>query len=417
MSRKVLVLVLIPILAVAFWAGGVYGRARHPPIRVGVLHSLTGTMAMSEKSVAQATLMALEEINERGGPLDRPLDPVVLDGASDPAAFARGAERLITRDRVATVFGCWTSASRKTVRPVFERHDHLLVYPVQYEGLEQSPNIIYTGAAPNQQIVPAVKWAFDHLGRRFFLAGSDYVFPRTANAIIKDQVSALRGAVAGEEYLPLGSKDVSGLVARIRAAKPDVIFNTINGDSNVAFFRALRAAGITPDRIPTMSFSIAEDELRGMDPRETAGDYATWNYFQSLPGDANRRFVERFRHKYGADRVTDDPVEAAYFGVHLWAQAVEDAGSDDPRAIRRAIRRQSFRAPEGIVYVDPENGHTWKSVRVGRIRADGQFDVVWSSDKPVRPVPYPIFRSRPEWDAFLDDLYRGWGGQWAKPGR
>jgi urea transport system substrate-binding protein len=406
-------------VAAALVAAGWYWAFRPgaaAPIVVGVLHSLTGSMAASEAPVVDGVLLAIEELNEAGGVLGRPVRPIVVDGRSDAETFAREAEGLITRQRVVTVFGCWTSASRKTVKPVFERHQHLLVYPVQYEGLEDSPSIVYTGAAPNQQLIPAIKWSFDRLGQRFFLVGSDYVFPRTANAIIRDQVTALGGAVVGEAYLPLGSHDVGPVVAAIRAAGPQVILNTINGDTNVAFFRALRAAGITPASVPTMSFSFAEPELRRLPAREMAGDYATLNYFQSVDREQNRRFVERYRRRYGADRVTSDPIEAGYFGVHLWAQAVADAGVAEVGAIRKAIKRQSYDAPGGVVYVEPENQHTWKIVRIGKIRADGQFDVVWSSEKPIRPVPYPIYRSREEWTAFLDGLYRGWGGAWGGRG-
>jgi urea transport system substrate-binding protein len=410
---------LLLFLTVALVAGGWYWALRPDaarPMVVGVLHSLTGSMAASEAPVVDGVLLAIEELNEAGGVLGRPVRPVVVDGRSDAETFAREAERLIARERVVTVFGCWTSASRKTVKPVFERHDHLLVYPVQYEGLEDSPNIVYTGAAPNQQLIPAIKWSFDHLGQRFFLVGSDYVFPRTANAIIRDQVTALGGAVVGEAYLPLGSQDVGAVVAAIQTARPRVILNTINGDTNVAFFRALRAAGITPAGVPTMSFSFAEPELRRLPAREMAGDYATLNYFQSVDREQNRRFVERYRRRYGADRVTSDPIEAGYFGVHLWAQAVEDAGVAEVGAIRKAIKRQSYDAPGGVVYVEPENQHTWKVVRIGKIREDGQFDVVWTSEKPIRPVPYPIYRSREEWTVFLDGLYRGWGGAWGGRG-
>ncbi len=386
------------------------------PVRIGILHSMSGTMAISERSVAESTLLAVEEINQNGGLLGRKIEAVVADGASDPQTFAVEAERLIVEEKVCTLFGCWTSASRKTVRPVLEKYDHLLFYPVQYEGLEKSPNIVYTGAAPNQQIIPAVKWSFDHLGKKFFLAGSDYVFPRTANAIIKAQVAVLRGEIAGEEYLLLGSRNVSGIVQRIVETQPDVILNTINGDSNVAFFRELRKAGITPDKIPTVSFSIAEDELRSFAVQHMAGDYAAWNYFQSIQSPENQRFVRSFRKKYGANRVTDDPMEAAYFGVYLWAQAVEDAGTDDLAAIRRGIKDQSMNAPEGIVYIDGDTQHTWKSVRIGKIRGDGQFEIVWNSEKPVRPVPYPLFRSRANWDLLLMNLYSGWGKKWANPG-
>jgi len=390
--------------------------AKREPIRVGVLHSLSGTMEISEKSVADATLLAIDEINDQGGLLDRKIESVVADGKSDWPTFASEAERLITQEKVCAIFGCWTSASRKTVKPVIEKHDHLLFYPVQYEGLEQCPNIVYTGAAPNQQIIPAVRWCFEKLGRKFFLVGSDYVFPRTANEIIRDQLRSLHGEIVGEEYILLGSNEVQGVVQSIIAAQPDVILNTINGDTNEAFFRELRAAGITPEKIPTMSFSIAENELRTLGLETMVGDYASWNYFQSVDRDANKQFVRRFQEKYGADRVTDDPMEAAYVAVHLWAQAVYEAGTDDAREVRKAVTNQRFEAPEGTVYVDPRNNHLWKTVRIGKVTKDGQFTVEWMSERPVRPDPFPGYRTESEWQDFLDGLYAGWGESWANPG-
>jgi urea transport system substrate-binding protein len=372
-------------------------------------------MAISETSVRDATLLAIEEINAAGGVLGRQIEPVVADGRSNWPVFALEAERLITSEHVAVVFGCWTSASRKIVKPVFERHNSLLFYPVQYEGLEQSPNIVYTGAAPNQQIIPAVKWSFDHLGKRFFLVGSDYVFPRMANAIIKAQVAALGGTIVGEEYLTLGSLSAEKIANKILQAQPEVILNTINGDSNTAFFDALRESGISPERIPTVSFSIAEPELLHMDAGAVAGNYAAWNYFQSVESLENRRFVAAFRARFGADRVTGDPMEAAYVGVHLWARAVAAAGTTEVFAVRKALQSQSFPAPHGIISIDPNTQHTWKTVRVGRIRTDGQFDIVWSSEKPIRPQPYPALRPLAEWTAFLQQLQKGWGGAWARP--
>jgi len=415
MNKKLILIILIALAVLQGCSNNPFQQAG--TIKVGVLHSLTGTMAISEASVVDATLMAIDEINAQGGIAGRKIEAVVVDGQSDWAIFASEAERLITEESVSVIFGCWTSACRKTVAPVFEKYDHLLFYPIQYEGLEQSPNIIYTGAAPNQQIIPAVKWSFDNLGKRFFLVGSDYVFPRTANAIIKDQIAALHGEIVGEEYILLGSTDVQGMVEKISMTQPDVILNTINGDSNVVFFEALRSAGITSDDIPTMSFSIAEDELRSMESSALAGNYASWNYFQSIDSETNLAFVNRFKEKYGADRVTDDPIEAGYFGVYLWAQAVEAAGTDNPQAVRRAVWRQSFAAPGGIVYIDPDTQHTWKTVRIGQIRADGQFDVVWSSEHPIRPVPFPLYRSFSQWDRFLQTMYSGWGRSWSNPGK
>lgn len=412
---KALAILLAAVVAVT--AACSNGRTASDTINVGVLHSLTGTMAISEKSVRDATLMAIDEINEKGGVLGKTIRPFVMDGKSDWPTFAAEAENLISRDKVSVVFGCWTSASRRMVKPIFEKHHHLLFYPVQYEGLEQSPNIVYTGAAPNQQIIPAVKWAFDKGWKKPFLVASDYVFPRAANAIIKAQVAALRGTVVGEEYILLGSSDVAAAVARIIETRPNVIFNTINGDTNVAFFNALRAAGITPDKVPTISFSIAEDELRSMDPRTMAGDFAVWNYFQSMSTPDNAAFVTRFKQKYGQERVTDDPIEAAYFGVYLWAQAVRDAGTDEVGAVRKALANQTFAAPEGLVTIDSDNQHTWKPVSVGRIKSDGQFEIVWTSANPVRPVPFPIYKTQVEWQTFLETLYAGWGNSWANPGK
>lgn len=387
------------------------------PIKVGILQSLSGTIAAGGSAVVDATLLAIEEINSQGGLLGRRVEPIVVDGQANDGRFPELAEQLISQDRVATIFGCWTSASRKSVLPVVEKHQHLLVYPLQYEGLEQSPNVIYTGAAPNQQILPALLYVTGILRkRRPFLIGSDYVFPRAANAIIRD---ALRSEpdvqVVGEEYIPLGSSELHEVVAKIRDSQPDVILNTINGDSNAEFFRELRAAGFGPDKLPTVSFSVGENELRGSNTRDLLGDYAAWNYFQSVDRPENASFVARFRAKYGPQRPICDPMESGYIGVKLWAQGVAKAGSIDPQTIRQAMLDQRLEAPEGKVRVDAETGHLWKVVRLGRVTPEGQFDIVWSSEAPVRPEPFPATRSRAEWAAFLADLYRGWGNRWEAP--
>jgi urea transport system substrate-binding protein len=414
-KRKNLVKLALGI-ALAALALGLFTTSYHKPIKVGILHSLTGTMAISETAVVDAELMAIDEINAAGGLLGRQIQPVVADGASDPAIFVSEAERLIQSEAVSTIFGCWTSACRRTLRPVIEANDHLLFYPVQYEGLEQSPNIVYLGAAPNQQIIPTVEWAFRTDRKRLFLVGSDYVFPRVANAIIHDYVEKWRGEIVGERYLLLGSYEVDDIVAEIVEQRPDVILNTINGDSNIAFFRALRAAGITPEDILTISFSISENELVSIDPDLVAGDVASWNYFQSLDEDHNLTFVTNFRARYGEDRVIGDPMVAAYEGIHLWARAVEAAGSADVNEIRAKVGNIGFHGPGGMAFIDAENQHLWKKVRIGRIRDDGQFDIIWSSDIPIRPDPYPALRTRAAWDAFLTELYDGWGERWANPG-
>jgi urea transport system substrate-binding protein len=403
--------------AIALVAAVALVRLRHrEPIRVGVLHSLTGTMAISERSLVNAVTLAAEEINASGGLLDRRIELVLADGRSEPRIFAREAQRLLADRKVAAIFGCWTSASRKTVRPVVEKNRSLLFYPVQFEGLELSPNIIYTGAAANQQIVPAVRWCVDHLGRRAFLLGSDYVYPRAANAIARDYIVLSGAEVVAEQYVPLGARDFNEAVAAIRASRPDFILNTLNGDSNVALFEALRTAGITSRDVPVMSLSVGEDELRRVDLAAAAGNYAAWSYFQSIDTPANREFVRKFRKRFGSERVTDDAIATAYSSVHLWAQAVQRAKSSDPREVLEALRDdQSVQTPAGLMFLDPTMQYAWRPVRIGRIRRDGQFDVVWSSHGPVRPQAYPLTRTVDQWERFLAHWQAVWGGEWKRP--
>jgi urea transport system substrate-binding protein len=390
-------------------------QPRSAELRVGILHSLSGTMAWTEAPVVDATLLALEEINDRGGVLGQEVLPVVVDGQSDEAVFARHAEKLIAAEDVCTIFGCWTSASRKSVLPIVEKKDHLLVYPTRYEGMEQCPNIFYTGAAPNQQIVPAVQWAYGFLRKkRFFLVGWNSVYSRAVNAIIRDEVEGLGGEIVGEEYVLPDSTELTRVVRTIAKSKPDVIFNSLVGEMNLFYTRLLRAAGITPAKVPTVYFSIGEIELLSLSTKETLGDYAAWNYFQSIDRPENRLFVEKFRHRYGRQRVTADPMEAAYLGVHLWAQAVEEARTTNTPAIRQALRTQKFDAPGGPVRIDSENQHTWKTVRLGKIVEGGQFEIVWSSENPIRPEPYPSSRPVAAWNEFLTGLHREWDGHWTK---
>lgn len=287
-------------------------------------------------------------------------------------------------------------------------------YPVQYEGIEASKNIIYTGASPNQQIVPSIFWAFKNLGTKFFLVGSDYVFPRVANTIIKAQVASLGGKIVGEEYIPLGGQDVIKIIEKIQQAKPDVILNTINGDTNIVFFKELRKCGITPSKIQTISFSISENELLHLDLQDMIGDYAAWNYFQSINSPTNAKFLVNVKKLYPTRTTVSDPMEAAYFGVYLWARAATEARSVDPKEVRRVIGSQSFPAPEGTIYIDPENNHTWKFVRIGKIRFDGQISIVWDSEKQIKPEPFLSFKNKDEWERLLKDLYEGWGKKWAK---
>ena len=387
------------------------------PIVVGILHSQTGPMAASEQAMIDAEVLALEEINRSGGLLGRPVRWVIADGASDWPTFARQAERLIRQEQAVVIFGCLTSASRKAVLPVVEANQHLLIYPMAYEGLEQSPNVFYTGASPNQQIIPAVQWCHETLSaRRFFLVGTDYIWPHCVNEIIKDQLTSLGVELVGEAYLPFAATSCDDVARQIVAAKPDIILSSVTGANALPFARAVRVAGLEPATTPLVTFALGENELQAGGAADLAGHYAAWNYFQSLERPENSRFVRAFQQRYGANRTTSDPLVAAYNSVHFWAQAVREAETADVVLVRAALRHQSLDAPEGIIAIDPETQHTWRPVFIGRIRADGQVDVVWSSRTAVRPMPFPISRSRSDWEQFVSDLARGWGGAWANPG-
>ncbi|MEA5515979.1 urea ABC transporter substrate-binding protein [Nodularia sp. UHCC 0506] len=377
-------------------------------IKVGILHSLSGTMAISEKSVVDAEQLAIKEINSAGGVLGKQIQAIVEDGASNWDTFREKATKLIDQDQTSVIFGCWTSASRKNVKPVFESKDHMLWYPVQYEGQECSKNIFYTGAAPNQQIEPSVDWMLKNKGKEFFLVGSDYVFPRTANTIIKAQLEALGGKAVGEDYLPLGNVEVTPIISKIRQALPNggVIYNTLNGDSNVAFFKQLKGAGLTPEKYPSMSVSIAEEEVKAIGVEYLQGHYAAWNYFQTVDTPANKKFVEAFKNEYGADRVINDPMEAAYIAVYLWKQAVETAGTTDLAKVRAAAYGQTLDAPEGQVTMNA-NHHLSKIVRIGQVRQDGLFDIVYATPAPVEPIP---------WNQFVKET-QGFGCDWSDPAK
>ncbi|SBO44191.1 Urea ABC transporter, periplasmic urea-binding protein (modular protein) [Cyanobium sp. NIES-981] len=378
-------------------------------VKVGILHSRSGTMAISENTVAEAELMAIDEINAKGGiTIDGKklkIVPVEEDGASDWPTFAEKAKKLIDQDQVAVVFGGWTSASRKAMLPVFEAKDHFLFYPIQYEGQECSKNIFYSGAAPNQQAEPAVDWLLKNKGKDFFLVGSDYVYPRTANTIMKEQLKAMGGTVVGEDYLPLGNTEVAPIIAKIKQALPNggVIVNTLNGDSNVAFFKQMKAAGITPaNGYSIMSFSIAEEEVAAIGPEYLEGTFAAWNFFQSLDTPASKEFTENFKKKYGDNRVTNDPAESAYMMVYLWAAAAEKANSVDDNKVREALIGVSFDAPQGTVTVQP-NHHVEKRVLIGEVQKDGMFKIV--EDKGViKPIAWNQFV--PETKGFTCDWTR-----------
>ncbi len=371
-----------------------------PPIRIGVLHSLTGTMATSEMPLVDAVRLAIEEINAAGGLLGRPVEMVVADGKSDDKIFAAEAERLIATEKVSALFACWTSSCRKAVKPVVEKHHHLMFYPLQYEGLERSSNIYYLGSAPNQQIIPGTLWAFDMLGKRVYLLGSDYIFPRAANLIIKGLAKAGEANIMAERYLPLDAADFNAVIAELKALKPDIVLNTLNGDSNLHFFHALKEAGL--GKLPVMSFSVEENLLQMLGKEAFHPEhYATWSYFMSQPGEANQHFVAAFKKRYGAERVTSDPMVAAYAGTVMWAHEVQDNQTDDTRVIRAALSDESLAAPSGILAMDIATRHLWKPARIGKVRADGQFEIVWESRELIRPDPFSELHQMAEWQGLL----------------
>ena len=356
-------------------------------VKLGLLNSTSGPMAISEQTVRDSLLLAVDEINADGGILDKKIEVVEEDGQSEPTVFAEKINKLLTQDEVAAVFGGWTSASRKAMLPVVEGAKGLLFYPVQYEGLEASKNIYYTGATTNQQIIPAMDFLKSKGVKTLFLAGSDYVFPRTANKIIKQYAKELGIEIVGEEYVPLDSDDWTTQVAKIAAAKPDFVFNTINGSSNVGFIKAYYEAGLGPDKSPIISVSIAEEEAPAMG-EDVTGQFAAWNYFQSVDSPENATFIKAFQDKYGADRPTSDPMEAAYTSMYLYKKMVEKAESFCVDAVNEAADGVTFAAPEGSVTVNGDNHHIAKTGLIGQINADNQFDVVWSSEGPIEPDPF-----------------------------
>jgi urea transport system substrate-binding protein len=380
-----------------FVLSGCSGGNDGDKIKVGILHSLSGVMEISERSLHDVELMAIQEINDAGGLLGKKIEPIVEDPKSDmDTGFPDKAKKLLQSDKVATVFGCWTSSSRKAVLPVFEKNNGLLFYPVQYEGNECSKSVVYTGAAPNQQIIPAVEYLWDKMGRKkFYLLGSDYIFPQTANQVIIALLkSKYKTDPVAVKYVPMDQKDFKNVVDDIKDKKPDCIFSTINGDSNLPFYREMATNKISAREMPICAVSVAEDELRSLVPVKgamdvLAGHLAAWNYFQSIDTPKNKEFVAKFK-KYTKDdkRVTDDPIEAAYFQVYFWAEAVKKANSTDVDKVREAVRGISYDAPGGKVTVSAKNQHTVKPFRMGEILKDGQFKIVYET-APIEPDPYP----------------------------
>jgi len=390
-------------------------------IKLGILHSQTGTMGMSEMSLRHAEILAIEEINASGEFPDVEFEAVVKDGRSRQDIFRRRTRDLIDRENVDVIFGCWTSSDRKAVIDEIENptsiyvlgrnatsKQPLLFYPLQYEGVESHRNVFYFGSTPNQQILPAIDYFLDEQGgskNRIYLLGSDYLYPRTANYIVKKYLRLKGLEVVGEAYVPLGHRDFTAALDAIRTAEPDLILNTINGDSNIHFFNAFNSRFPDPNTLPILSTSVGEDELRRLPAEAVRGHYAAWSYFQSTDTPANRQFVSKVKKSFGYDRVTDDPMEAAYLQVHLWKEAYRRAKSSEPDKIRAELEKGiEFDAPGGKVKVDPKTHHLYKRFRLGKIRSDRQFDLVYESKDWIAPDPFPSF------------AFPGWSCDWTRGG-
>ncbi len=393
--------------AVAIMSGSLTALAAEDkePIKVGILHSLSGTMAISETALKDMALMTIEDINKHGGVMGRQLEPVVVDPASNWPLFAEKARQLLSKDKVAVTFGCWTSVSRKSVLPVYKELDGLLFYPVQYEGEELEKNVFYTGAAPNQQAIPAVEYLMSKDGgsaKRFVLLGTDYVYPRTTNKILRAYLNkhGVSDADIMEEYTPFGQSDYQTIIAKIKKfsaeGKKTAVISTINGDSNVPFYKELGNQGLKATDVPVMAFSVGEEELRGVDTKPLVGELAAWNYFMSQSNPVNNAWKKEWaayakaKHLPGADKpLTNDPMEATYVGIHMWKQAVEKAGTTDVDKVIGAMGGQTFKAPDGYtIEMDAKNHHLHKPVLIGEVKADGQFNVVWKSTGPIKAQPW-----------------------------
>jgi urea transport system substrate-binding protein len=408
MKRRSFVRLLALAASIAAIGTSSTSFAQQKTVKVGILHSLSGTMAISETVLKDTALMAIDEINAQGGVMGAKIEPVVVDPASNWPLFAEKARQLITQDKVAVVFGCWTSVSRKSVLPVFEELNGLLFYPVQYEGEEISKNVFYTGAAPNQQAIPAVEYLMSKDGggaKRWFLLGTDYVYPRTTNKILRAFLKSKGVAEKDIEeiYTPFGHSDYQTIVANIKKFSQGgktAVVSTINGDSNVPFYKELGNQGLKATDVPVVAFSVGEEELRGVDTKPLVGHLAAWNYFMSIKAPANDAFTKKWGTYAKAKNIaghkdkplTNDPMEATYIGMYMWKQAVEKAKSFEVDKVRIAMYGQTFTAPSGITSkMDEKNHHLHKAVFIGEVKADGQFNIVWKTKGPVKAQPWSPF--------------------------
>ena len=376
-----------------------FGRvaAAADTIDAGVLFSLSGGLTIIEKSLHDATLMAIAEINAKGGVMGKQINPIVEDGASDPKTYNEKASKLVIEDKVTTVFGCYTSASRKAVLPVFEKRNAMLFYPTYYEGYECSKNVVYTGAVPNQQLSNFIPWIFKTLGKKkFFIVGSNYIYPREMAKVCKILIKQNGGTYVADEYLELGHSEWGSMVNKIKDSGCDVVLSNVVGDSVVAFYREYRNQGLTQDKLPICATVTSEIEVAAMGAENAVGSYTSFPYFQAIDTPANKAFVQRYRDFVKDPKaVTHHALESSYFQVYLWKQALEKAGTNTADAIRTAVRGQAFDAPGGHVKIEPENLHTWLTPRIAQWQPDGQGKIVNAYPAPIMPLPYAAYGETP----------------------
>jgi len=394
-------LVLLAVAAaLAAWLWRQAREAQRSPIVIGAVHALSGPLATSEAPLVAALKLAVHEINQGGGLLGRPVELRIEDTLSDARVTAgAAAERLIAERHAVALFGCWSSGCRQVVRPVVESRGHLLFFPMAYEGMERSPHIVYAGPTPNQQILPATDWAMKAFGRRIYLVGTDGLFPRRVNAMLRDFIALGGGQVLGERYVPLEATRLDDVVADLHRLKPDVVLSTIGGDSNRVFFDALAAEGMAGQ--PVMAFAAAEPEMRAYGGGRLGRLFAAWGYLPSLPGRANQDFLARWRALHGDAAQVSDAAVSAYVGVQLWAAAVREAGSAQTAAVNVAVVQQSVAAPHGFATMDAQSRHVWRPLRIAQVQPDGQLREIWQAPHTLRPAPWPSFRPRARWDALV----------------
>lgn len=406
-------------LTVTFAALGIIVYKQHikghvDPIRIGILTSKSGALESSEKNILAALELAIDEVNKAGGINGRMITAVIGDGKSDELEFAREAERLIKEQHVSALFGCWTSASRRAVTPVVEQHKIILFYPIQFEGVETTKYIVYLGGTPNQTLLPAATWGVQHLGSSVYLIGSDYIFPHVAHHLLKLHIPSVGGSIVGESFIPLSGKVTPEIIARIAAAKPNFIINTINGAANVSLFQELHRAKISAETTPIISLSISEPELSSMENGLAMGSYIVSTYFQSYMTEANIEFIQAFQNRYGKNRTISAHMHNAYNSIKLWAEAVKRAGTLKSAAVLDTLPTIILRAPGSILNVDTSR-YARHPVMIGKVDYEEQCLILWNSVRTIPAVPYPSYLTPDEWNTFVQSLYTQWGSRWSAP--